>query len=210
MEYVRLRRPRRSKAGPWVRPTRKRRAVPFAFRRMSRFLPTALAVGLIAGTTLTDRSVDVLFSDLFAASLPSELIAGRATVVDGDTLRVADRRIRISGIDAPEADQTCGTQTGGRWSCGTEARTRLIAFLGGQTVRCVALYKDRYGRDVADCRRHDGSDIASHMVRSGFALDWPRYSGGAFASDEADAQRNRAGLWQGPFVAPWDWRSGVR
>lgn len=43
--------------------------------------------------------------------LPLILLA--AIAIDGDTLRIDDRRIRLSAIDAPELSQTCRDATGG-------------------------------------------------------------------------------------------------
>ena len=37
----------------------------------------------------------------------AETIAGRATVIDGDTLEIHGERIRILDVDAPESRQTC-------------------------------------------------------------------------------------------------------
>jgi endonuclease YncB( thermonuclease family) len=37
----------------------------------------------------------------------AETVVGRAHVVDGDTLDVGDRVVRLFGIDAPEFDQPC-------------------------------------------------------------------------------------------------------
>ena len=34
-------------------------------------------------------------------------IIGVASVIDGDTLEIHDRRIRLDGIDAPESTQLC-------------------------------------------------------------------------------------------------------
>ena len=48
------------------------------------------------------------------------------------------------------------------------------------------------------------------MVRAGHALDWPRYSGGAYSSDQAAARIAKTGLWQGSFEAPWDYRAKQR
>ena len=35
------------------------------------------------------------------------MVQGPARVVDGDTLVIRDERIRLFGVDAPEAKQTC-------------------------------------------------------------------------------------------------------
>ena len=36
-------------------------------------------------------------------------VTGKARVVDGDTIWIANTKIRLHGIDAPEAKQTCAT-----------------------------------------------------------------------------------------------------
>ena len=51
-------------------------------------------------------------------------IMGQATVVDGDTLEVHGQRIRLFGIDAPEAPQTC-TAGGEAYQCGQKPRSPL-------------------------------------------------------------------------------------
>jgi endonuclease YncB( thermonuclease family) len=42
-----------------------------------------------------------------AAAIEAGEIIGRASVVDGDTLDIHGARVRLWGIDAPEADQLC-------------------------------------------------------------------------------------------------------
>ena len=42
-----------------------------------------------------------------AAPLLAADLQGPARVIDGDTIEIAGRRVRLHGIDAPEADQTC-------------------------------------------------------------------------------------------------------
>ena len=44
-----------------------------------------------------------LVLSIFAAH--AETIAGRASVIDGDTIEIRGERIRILDIDAPESDQ---------------------------------------------------------------------------------------------------------
>lgn len=45
------------------------------------------------------------------------------------------------------------------------------------------------------------------MVEHGQALDWPRYSHGAYAQQQAKAKAARIGLWVGTFQAPWEGRA---
>jgi hypothetical protein len=43
------------------------------------------------------------------------------------------------------------------------------------------------------------------MVHQGWALSFVKYSD-SFDADEVAAREAQAGLWQGAFIAPWDWR----
>ena len=57
----------------------------------------------------------------------SELIAGRAAVIDGDTLEIRGERIHLFGIDAPESGQTCLDAKGQSYRCGQKAALVLDA-----------------------------------------------------------------------------------
>ncbi len=71
-------------------------------------------------------------------------------------------------------------------------------------MSCKPVGKDRYGRTWAVC--HVVTDeLNSLMVRSGFALAFVRYSD-RYVREEAAAKAERAGMWVGTFVKPWDWR----
>jgi endonuclease YncB( thermonuclease family) len=52
-------------------------------------------------------------------------IVGVPHIVDGDTITIADVKIRLDGIDAPETDQVCLDRQAARWTCGIEARNQL-------------------------------------------------------------------------------------
>ncbi|MER9058332.1 thermonuclease family protein [Mesorhizobium sp. M0910] len=69
---------------------------------------------------------------------------------------------------------------------------------------------DWYGRYVGNCRRADGASVAAWMVENGQALDWPKYSQGAYAMLQEKAKAARVGIWAGTFEAPWDWRAERR
>ncbi|WP_287106854.1 thermonuclease family protein [Mesorhizobium sp.] len=135
-------------------------------------------------------------------------IAGVASVIDGDTIEIHGQRIRFNGIDAPESAQQCDDAKGFRYQCGAKAAAALAAFLAGsRPVQCTFVSWDRYSRYVGDCRRADGTSVAAWLVEHGQALDWPRYSQGAYAGQQAKAEAAKVGLWAGAFQEPWDWRA---
>ena len=90
-------------------------------------------------------------------------ITGTATVTDGDTLRIDGARIRLHGIDAPEAAQTCIARDT-VWHCGGEATRALAHLVAGHTITCHQRDIDRYQRIIAEC--FAGSiDLNATMVR---------------------------------------------
>ena len=139
--------------------------------------------------------------------VPGE-IAGRASVVDGDTSEIRGIRIRIGGIDAPESDQTCGRGDRSVYLCGNASAAYLDRLLAGRTVVCRG-HDRSYDRVVAACSV-GGTDVGAAQVAAGWALDYARYSRGRYAPAEADARAARAGIWQGDFVPPEEWRRARR
>lgn len=113
-----------------------------------------------------------------------QVLRGRCHVIDGDTIVIGDTRIRLAGIDAPELDQP--------W--GNKAKFAMIALCKGQVVRAEVVEGDIYGRIVAKCSLPDGTDLSAALVRQGLALDWARFSGGAYRHLEPDGVRKR--LWR--------------
>lgn len=122
--------------------------------------------------------------------------SGRCQTPEGER-----HRIRLSGIDAPETGQrTRCRQQPGIWACTTPpawgdratARARQLASNG---ARCEVSDRDRYGRIVAACRVN-GVDIGSVLVREGLAISDPHYGTEAYRRDEAQARRERRGVWE--------------
>jgi endonuclease YncB( thermonuclease family) len=141
-----------------------------------------------------------------AATPAGEALAGRAKVVDGDSLQVAGERIRLFGIDAPEARQQCQSVAGRPYGCGRDATRALEAAIGGRSVSCTLLTHDRYNRDVAICTV-GGRDLGETMVRAGHAIELPQHSGGRYAEAERAARDAKRGLWAGTFEHPSVWRA---
>jgi endonuclease YncB( thermonuclease family) len=132
-------------------------------------------------------------------------ITGPAKVREGDQIQIGASKIRLGGIDAPAVDQLCLNNTGERWTCGVAARDELIKHTDGKDWTChVRQAADRRGRVVARCEV-DGEDIQKWMVKNGWALSYVRVSHD-YDADEAAAREAKAGMWQGAFIAPWDWR----
>jgi len=129
---------------------------------------------------------------------------GKPRVIDGDTIEIAGERIRLHGIDAPEANQTCRDKDGKEWPCGQDATFALANMIGNHWITCKGDERDRYGRLIAVC--YAGPyDLNAKMVRQGWALAYRRYSMD-YVDDEKDAKVARKGLWRGEFVPPWEWR----
>ena len=139
--------------------------------------------------------------------LPTTTATGR--VVNGDTIKVDGRTIRLWGIDAPELVQAC-ERDGRSYACGHEAAAYLRTLLSSVTVAaalevtCVPRTNDRYGRPVAVCMLGD-MDLGAEMVRVGWALAFTQH-GRDYAPQEDEARQSRRGLWEGTFEAPWEWR----
>ena len=132
-------------------------------------------------------------------------IIGVPKIREGDHIQIGNTRIRLGGIDAPSVDQLCLNTQGERWTCGVAARDELIKHTDNKSWTCHAgQAHDRRGRLVARCEV-DGEDIQKWMVSSGWALAFVRISRD-YEADEKAAREAKAGMWQGAFIAPWDWR----
>jgi endonuclease YncB( thermonuclease family) len=147
---------------------------------------------------------------LFLFAAPSFVADYSARVVgisDGDTITVltAEKKqvkIRLHGIDAPEAGQPFGTRA--------KQLASQLAF--GKTVTIKERDKDRYGRTVADVILPDGRSMNHEMVREGMAWRYRRYAPNdkELSRLETEAKTAHKGLWSDPDpVPPWDWRKGV-
>ena len=127
--------------------------------------------------------------------------------MDGDTIAIGGMKVRLSGIDTPEKNQTC-RKAGVTWKCGYEATETLRHWTHTKEVRCIGDEKDRYGRLIADCFV-DGYNVNARLVYEGWALAYRRYSK-KYVPEEDEAKAAKRGMWAGEFVAPWDWRRGER
>lgn len=145
---------------------------------------------------------------IVAAALPvcpaaAQTVSGSAGVVDGDTLDVNGRKVRLFGIDAPEARQTCD-RDGEAWACGEESANQLRTLIGESRADCSGSEVDQYGRLVAVCWA--GSlELNKTMVAYGWATAFRKYSS-AYVADEVRAKGAKRGLWASSFDLPEAYR----
>jgi endonuclease YncB( thermonuclease family) len=143
------------------------------------------------------------------AHATADTLHGRVVrILDGDTVEVQDsashtERVRLGGIDAPEKSQPFGAQ----------AKQRMAALSGGQTVAVDWTKRDRNGRIVGKLILN-GQDLGLAMVNTGLAWWYRKYADEQSAADqfiyaaaEQTARTAKRGLWAvvDP-MAPWDYR----
>ncbi|SDE44776.1 thermonuclease family protein [Limimaricola pyoseonensis] len=134
--------------------------------------------------------------------------AGRLVVVDGDTFDVGGERVRLHGVDAPEAAQRCETPGGADWACGDWVTQEVTLRFAGREAVCAEVDTDRYGRIVARCAI-EGRDLGEAIVSAGLALAYEEYSD-AYVNHEREARDDGRGIWRGTVQDPADWRRGRR
>lgn len=127
-------------------------------------------------------------------------VAGRAGVIDGDTIEIRSQRIRISGVDAPEAGQVCYSPSGRQWRCGQRAALMLADHIGAGPVSCRTEGQDRFGRWLARCTAH-GQDLGEWLVRNGWAVPYFDHNH-AYAEAQRAARASRAGIGQASSHCP--------
>ena len=95
----------------------------------------------------------LLFNNISSLSLEDNnlLISGKPKIIDGDTLKINNKKIRFSGIDAPESyffgkKQSC-VLNNVEILCGKLSKEKLIENIGNQVVNCrIEKNKDKYSR----------------------------------------------------------------
>jgi endonuclease YncB( thermonuclease family) len=177
-------------------------------------LPAAVAAGAAGAAPLDPAPRD---------RTPFEAVALDAP--DGDTVvvRTLDGRrlrVRIAGIDAPEARQPFADVS----------RRHLRTLLHERRLRIEPVDRDRYDRVVARVFALDAPapgreadpaaahDVGLAMLEAGLAWHFARYRvdrsravDERYARAERDARARRAGLWRDPSAEPpWAFRERTR
>ena len=164
---------------------------------MRRIITIGLRI-LVLGTPLA-------FVAAFAAPMT---IKGKPEILSGDTLSINGTVLHLKGIDAPEKGQLCRVASGRAFDCGLVSKTALMDLTVAVSVSCRLTGGARDDLPEAQCFAA-GYDLSKGMVHTGWALAWPR-TGTIYSAVEITARKSSRGLWRGKFIAPWDWRGGIR
>lgn len=146
-----------------------------------------------------------LVATMLTTGARADVLEGAALALSGDTIKLQSEEVRLLGIDAPEAAQTCWDAAGQVWPCGEEAAAALSDKIAGATVACKGMRRDREQRLIAVCRIGE-ENLNAWLVTAGWALAYRSQSTAYVAAEEA-AREAAIGLWAGAFVPPWVWRA---
>ena len=131
------------------------------------------------------------------------VITGKAYVIDGDTIRVSRRTIRLSGLDAPELDQVAKHEDGYWYKQGQRVKSELMRVIAGKHVQVQVEGTDKYGR-VLGTVLYEDKDVGEWLVRKGYAI---AAYGEQYKHVEREARRARRGMWAHAEVHdPRAWR----
>ena len=124
-------------------------------------------------------------------------------VIDGDSLRINNKDIRLIGIDAPEYDQYCFDANNIEYECGQEAYMFLKILVENglkqnQKLKCNKKGMDKYKRDLSECFIGN-ININKAMIKSGYAVV---YRHDSYQKLEDQARKRQIGIWQGKFMRP--------
>lgn len=138
-------------------------------RRLLWFAPMLLLVGALFDPSLIEPFGPLAATEQVSATFtPCGPGRGSACVIDGDTFKLGDRKIRIIGIDAPElASPRCPAEA----ALARRASDRLLELLNQGPFDMVAhrlQREDRNGRDLMVIRRGSQS-IGAQLMDEGLA-----------------------------------------
>lgn len=145
------------------------------------------------------RAIIAVFAVLLVSfGAAAEVVRGKASIADANTLVINGQRLRLAGIDAPESNQRCKLPSGIEWFCGRAAAQVLFTIAHERQAVCTTLASRRAddGGFLAYCTIAT-VDVGSEMIRRGMA--WAGTDASAeYRSFEAAAAKAKRGIFQTP------------
>jgi endonuclease YncB( thermonuclease family) len=146
------------------------------------------------------RTLLFLVMVMIATPVAAKEITGPAKALDVQMIEIDGQRILLFGIDSVMRKQACSLD-GRIWECWEVAMRNLKIMLDQGPATCEVVGEpDVYGRLVARCKIN-GQSLNEQLVGKGWAVarssETTDYEGA-----EAEAKKQKLGLWQGQFQMP--------
>ena len=170
-----------------------------------------------------DKEVFLILIFLISTNSYAERIEGKALVIDGDTIKIKNNKIRLSGIDAPETNQSCKKiflsiqilSFNKKYPCGKISTKKLKKLLKNELILCKIENVDRYKRKLATCYKNKlNINSLGKLMMSNFGEDTALVlidiqndfcPGGALAVNQGDEVVEIANKMQEQFkIKIWD------
>ena len=181
------------------------RPLPVPFRAARPFKALALAALLLAAAGALPALAQQKQPKTPPTPKQNQTVNGPGVAMAGDLVTVGGAAVRLRGIAAPVAGETCETRYGAIYDCYRKSTDVLQALIGGNEVSCEIVSTDRTGQKVGLCRVGN-TDLSAAMVARGWAFAYRRLSP-AYVNSEAFAESHRLGMWAGRVEMPWQWKS---
>lgn len=142
---------------------------------------------------------------LFPSALQAWSSRHTARVIDGDTIVLEGKKIRLLGVDTPEMART---RQGLKEECyALEAKLFLQSQLSGKKIKVKgdskAAKRDRFGRELA-WLYVAGRLINQEIIAEGYGFavrNFPNSKKSLMIETEARARKNRKGVWHSCSVS---------
>jgi endonuclease YncB( thermonuclease family) len=171
-----------------------------------------VTLGLYAGLLALAVGATLLLSSLFTFGVFAEIghsppppgrmeaESAQIAVVDGSTLRLGERVVRLLGIETPDRDHICRQPNGGGFDCAAASTEALAALVRQRQVACELRGWDSMGRALAVCEA-SGTELNRALVIGGWARAGHDLPG--LKREEMLARAEGRGLWGTSGAVTW-------
>ena len=149
------------------------------------------------------KYLTILVFTLFISNLLNSMeISGTPKIIDGDSIKIKNFKIRFEGIDAPEIKQRYGI----------DSKKFLKNIVLDKTIIINSEKTDRYNRQLAEIYLYFDDKkpifVNAKMIKSGNAWVYKRNRNNNYLlRQENHARTNKLGLWSSPAaMEPWVFR----
>jgi endonuclease YncB( thermonuclease family) len=176
------------------------------FKQLAVAIFFAVFVGTIFAAIINPAVSQTQYSRVKSRLVFDKKFSGKAFVIDGDSIRVDEKEVRLFGVDAPEYKQKCLDSNQQEYPCGIISFQFLRKLAASKNVECVYAEKDKYDRYLGKCSLGEIS-INEEIIKNGMAVIYNfTESDEKMDQLELQAKEQKLGIWRGSFELPKNYR----